>query len=205
MAVPAEEDEDLTPEQYGDLNRQFFSEQHGPHVYLTRRMCGLNRQAASRRSEQEGSVRRSAAGEAHPDYCEDDPMYDVAERFAATDATVLSHPSSESLLRLYISMPNDEPCPWPAVARTRSPVACKEVRTTIARHRCNAGTRTVGPAVARSPDARSVPGRGLTSREQRATTRTRPVQATFPETACQKYGLESSSPRARVSVSQRGV
>lgn len=131
--MPAEEDENLATEQFSDLNRQFFANEHGPHVYLTHRLCGLVRQASNSAANRAAAAEGLRLGELLLTIDRDDPMYENPDAFAALDATVLLHHASESLLRLYLSMLADEPCPWLAIARTRSPGAFKKkVRAVIA-------------------------------------------------------------------------
>ena len=124
--MPAEEDENLAPEQFGDLNRQFFANEHGPHVYLNHRLCGLVRQASNSEANRAAAAEGLRLGELVLTIDREDPMYEDPGAFAALDATVLLHHASESLLRLYLSMLADEPCPWLAIARTRSPGAFKK-------------------------------------------------------------------------------
>jgi hypothetical protein len=119
--MPAEEDENLATEQFGDLNRQFFANEHGPHIYLTHRLFGLVRQASNSEASRAAGAEGLRLGEMVLTIEHDDPVYEKTDAFAALDATVLLHHASESLLRLYISMLDDHPCPWLAISRTRSP------------------------------------------------------------------------------------
>jgi len=138
--MPAEEDENLANEQFGELNRQFFASRHGPHVYLTHRICGLVRQASNSEASRAAAAEGLHLGEVVLTIDREDPMYDEAHLFAALDATVLLHHASESLLRLYISMLDDEPCPWLATARTRSPgIFKKKVKAAISSLDAEAG------------------------------------------------------------------
>lgn len=141
MARERIEDIGLAVGQYDELNRQFFTGQHAPHVFLRHRLQGALLmgdggeqvqaavQAALDRGVTVGEL--AARGDMRPDDATDEDR----ALFSALEAIVLFHHAAETLLRLLLALENDELCPWLEVTRLRYPgaypTALRDLRTRL--------------------------------------------------------------------------
>jgi hypothetical protein len=119
---PTSEDHLLAPEQFGDMNKRFFTETSGPHVFIRHRMRGV--MLAATRSEHIAAAFEAGIEigtlRAEGDYYTDVSDRDL-EQFAALESIILFHHAAETLLRLTLALEGDHPCPWLEITRLRRP------------------------------------------------------------------------------------
>lgn len=117
------EDVDLVPQQFPELNRQFYSAVLPPHDYIKQRLRSLF--LATRTPEElPGSHGVTMEiGKVRAAWSITDSLVDEAQRrdYLSAETTVLLHHAAEALLRLYLAHAKDQPCPWLEVARLRQP------------------------------------------------------------------------------------
>lgn len=123
MAKSMPEDHGLSPDQFPELNGQFFREERGPHDYIHHRLRGLllaasNGEAVTRALDEGLTVGKlRLRGHLRPGSMTDEDM----AQFAALEAVVLFHHAAETLVRLVLAMEGDPPCPWLELTRLRQP------------------------------------------------------------------------------------
>jgi hypothetical protein len=120
--MPAAEDRNLAPEQFPELNRQFYAGEFGPADYLTQRFRSvfLAAQAPERLPgafDSDLSVGDIKASWPTPESWDASDVRD----YVSTETTVLLHHTAEALFRLYLAHSQSPECPWLAVARLRIP------------------------------------------------------------------------------------
>ncbi|UFN43197.1 hypothetical protein [Nocardioides okcheonensis] len=115
------EDIGLAVEQYDDLNRQFFTGQHAPHVFLRHRLQGAMLVAHGGEHVQAALDAGLKVGEleSRGNMGGDEVTDEDRTLFAALEAIVLFHHAAETMLRLLIALENDALCPWLEVARLK--------------------------------------------------------------------------------------
>ena len=135
-------DDGLSPEQFLELNAQFFTEERGPHDFIHHRLRGLmlaasNGEGVTRALDEGLSVGKlRQTGNLRPHAMSDEDM----AQFAALESTVLFHHAAETLVRLVLAMEGDPPCPWLELARLKQAgVFPKRSRALAARLRSQEG------------------------------------------------------------------
>ncbi|CAB4920588.1 unannotated protein [freshwater metagenome] len=121
MAGERIEDIGLAVEQYDDLNRQFFTGQHAPHMFLRHRLQGAMLVAHGGEHVQAALDAGLKVGdlESRGNMGGDDVTDEDRSLFVALEAIVLFHHATETLLRLLVALENDALCPWLEVARLK--------------------------------------------------------------------------------------
>lgn len=125
---PGPEERNLAPEQFPELNRQFYSAPLQPHAYLRHRWRSLFLEAQPpdrlpRAFDAELRIGDLSTSWATPENDWEDPEL---RDYLSTESTVLLHHASEALFRLYFAHTDSPECPWLAVARLRLPAQFKE-------------------------------------------------------------------------------
>lgn len=118
-------DHNLAPEQFPDLNREFY--RADPTDYIQRRVRALVVSVADSSAIDEAlrqgvsygniEVRREQDHEADKE---------AAEAYLSMESTNLLHHAAESLLRLYFAHADHPPCPWLEISRHDKPGEFKE-------------------------------------------------------------------------------
>ncbi|RHW23298.1 hypothetical protein D0Z08_30635 [Nocardioides immobilis] len=122
MVKQAPEDRNLAPEQFPELNRQFYGGSLAPHDYLMQRYRSLFLAVQAPTRLREAFDERLSIGEVHATWSTPDEWDDVALRdYVSAESTVLLHHTAEALFRLYLAHAESPECPWLAVARLRIP------------------------------------------------------------------------------------
>jgi len=118
-----DEDKGLAPEQFGELNRRFFTDTHGPHVFILHRLRGALLAASGHEATKTAFADGLTVGTLtmSGDWADDEAADDDLEQFAALEAVVLFHHAAETLLRLTLALEEDAACPWLEVTRLRQP------------------------------------------------------------------------------------
>lgn len=125
--MTAHEDRLLAPEQYPELNRQFYAGHLGPHDYLGHRYRSVFLAAQKPESLPLAFDSQLTVGEMHALWPAPEPWDELEIRdYVSTESTVLLHHASEALFRLYLAHADSPECPWLAVARLRIPRHFKE-------------------------------------------------------------------------------
>lgn len=129
MGKKAERPEDigLVPEQFPELNRQFYAGNLGPHDYLMHRLRSLFLAAQPPERLRDGFDTRLAVGIAGASWPTPEQWDELEIRdYVSAESTVLLHHAAEALFRLYLAHAESPVCPWLEVARLRYPSHFKE-------------------------------------------------------------------------------
>lgn len=132
MAITA--DQNLAPEQYPEMNRRFFANEHGPSGYLQQRLRALVLGASRDDRVREAMAEGLEWGTLKMGFPADGDIYEdtAIGQFVTLDATVLLHHAAESLMRLYFAVEALPPCPWVEVGRLREGAFKQRLRAFIA-------------------------------------------------------------------------
>lgn len=121
MAETRIEDLNLAPEQYRDLNRQFFAEDRGPHIFIRHRLRGL----LLATSDDPRLADLVTSGISHDTVSMTFPAVESpigapgTAELATLDAVVMFHHAAETLLQLFVILEEEPPCPWLAITRLK--------------------------------------------------------------------------------------
>lgn len=120
--VTAPEDRDLAPEQFPDLNRQFYAGEFGPADYLSQRFRSIFLAAQAPEELACAFDRQLSVGDIQASWPTPESWQSSDVRdYVSTESTVLLHHTAEALFRLYLAHAQSPDCPWLAVARLRIP------------------------------------------------------------------------------------
>lgn len=121
-------DDNLAPEQFPELNRQFYSGKLQPRDYLMHRYRSLFLAAQSPEALACAFDNELSIGKLRAKWSSTDEEWDDVEirDYVSTESTVLLHHTSEALFRLYFAHADSPECPWLAVARLRIPSHFKD-------------------------------------------------------------------------------
>ncbi|MEP9384585.1 hypothetical protein [Nocardioides sp. KR10-350] len=119
---PPSPDLNLAANEIPELNRRFFSETGGPHVFLQHRLRAAFLAASTAPELAQAIEDGVVIGTTR--ICSEEP-FEVDEEemkeFTALEAIVLFHHAAETLLRLFFALEEQPPCPWLVVAGLRAP------------------------------------------------------------------------------------
>jgi len=118
------EDQLLAPEQFPELNREFYTARSGPHDYIAARVRALYLGTSDSDAIAAAAAEGFQVGTLRSAYPIDDGDEADAERekradFLVTESTVLLHHAGEALMRLYFAHVGRPDCPRIEVARLR--------------------------------------------------------------------------------------